>query len=83
MDQVRKEIYFENCPQYTFELDLKTRNSKGELIVKPEKTPEELAEIELRDQVIERIFREYLKLTPEESESSSNSFDIREDYILQ
>ena len=39
--------------------------------------------MEMRDQVLERIFKEYLKLKPEESESSSSQFDIKEDYLLQ
>jgi hypothetical protein len=46
------------------------------------KTSEELAEMELKDQTIERIFRKWLALKPEESESTSEKYDIREDYLL-
>ena len=82
-EKVKQECFIQNIPKYTFDLDLKQRNAKGEPLEKVSKTPEELSEMELRDQVIERIFQAYLQLKPEEPESSSEVFDIKEDYLLQ
>jgi hypothetical protein len=48
-EKCRQDCFLENVPKYTFELDLKQRNSKGELVQKEPKTPEEIAEMELRD----------------------------------
>ena len=58
------------------------KNPRGEIIEKVPKTPEELAEMELKDQIMERIISKWLKIKPEESESSSEKYDIKEDYLL-
>jgi hypothetical protein len=44
-----EEIYIPDVKKFTFDLDIKTRNSKGEEIIKPPKTEDELAEMAQRD----------------------------------
>jgi hypothetical protein len=38
--------------------------------------------MELKDQTMELIFKKWLSLKPEEPESSSEKYDIKEDYVL-
>jgi hypothetical protein len=80
-----EEIYIPDVKKFTFDLDIKTRNSKGEEIIKPPKTEDELAEMAQRDQVYERLFRKWEKREVDESEeeSSEQEVDIREDFIAQ
>jgi len=51
-----RDCFIPNVRNYMQEIEI-VRNAKGELIDKVEKTPEEQAEIDLKNQVYERIFK--------------------------
>jgi len=46
---VYRDVYFKDVKNFMFELDIKKRNQKGELIMQNEKSTEELAEIDFKN----------------------------------
>jgi len=42
---------------YEFDLDVKRRNAKGDILKNPPKKPEAIAEVEFKNQVYERLFK--------------------------
>lgn len=87
---LQRDCYLPDVKKFSFDLDTVKKNSKGEVIPRPEKTVEEIAAMEFRDQVLERIFRKWeaeRDLDGSDGESSDGSFDgkldLREKYILQ
>tara|TARA_B110000285_G_C15093972_1_gene600792 strand:- start:870 stop:1010 length:141 start_codon:yes stop_codon:yes gene_type:complete len=46
---VYRDVYAKDVKNFMFELDIKRRNQKGELIMQNEKTHDELAEIDLKN----------------------------------
>jgi hypothetical protein len=48
-EKCRQDCFLPNIPKYTFDLDVQKKSPKGETIEPEAKTPEELAEMELRD----------------------------------
>jgi hypothetical protein len=46
---VNRDVYFKDVKNFMFELDIKRRNQKGELIIPNDKTPEEIADIDFKN----------------------------------
>ena len=46
---VHRDVYLKDVKNFMFELDIKRRNQKGELIFPNDKTTEELAEIDFKN----------------------------------
>lgn len=46
---VRRDVYFPDVKEFVFDLKVEKTNARGEKIVQPEKTAEELAEIEFKN----------------------------------
>jgi hypothetical protein len=89
---IHRDVYAKDVKNFMFELDIKRRNQKGELIIPNDKTLDELAEIELKNQVYERLFkrieaRESLKDNSDDEESDEGKKgmkkSLREDWMNQ
>jgi len=71
---------------YVFNLDIKRRNAKGEILKNPPLKLEVVEEMEFKNQVYERLFNKLEKekeLMPEveEEDSDEDTRDIREKFI--
>jgi len=89
---LQRDIYEKDVKNFMFELDIKRRNQKGELIIPNDKSPEEIAEIEFKNQVYERLFKrieakESLRDNSEDDDSDDGKKgmkkSLREDWVNQ
>lgn len=87
---VRRDCYVHDVKNFVFDLDVQKRTPKGELIVRLEKTADQLAEIEFQNQVYERLFRRIEKekvVDSDETEESDSDQgmkkSLRDDWIQQ
>jgi hypothetical protein len=87
---LKRDCYIEGVRNYMKEIEI-VRNAKGELIDQVEKTPEEQAEIDFKNQVYERIFKkmeeadEFKRDSDEDSDDSTIRVrgDRRDEWIQQ
>lgn len=54
---LKRDCYEENVKSFVFDLDVKRRNAKGEILTNPAPKAEEVADFEFRNQVYERCFK--------------------------
>ena len=82
----KRDCYQPKVKPYVFNLDIKRRNAKGEILKNPPLKLEVVEEMEFKNQVYERLFNKLEKekeLMPEveEEDSDEDTRDIREKFI--
>ena len=88
---MKKECFDENCPEYFFDLEICEKNKKGEITkksLKNERHPDLQLEIDMKNQVYDRLFKKLdAKLKAEreadDEEDDENDVDLRGDFIKQ
>ena len=84
---MKRDVYQELSRAYEFDLNVKRRNQKGEVIKEQPKKPEEIQEIEFKNQVYARIFQKMdnefyeKKGEDEETDDDQDNRNIRDRFI--
>lgn len=88
----KAECYLPDIRNYSFDLYIENKNSKGDIIPQPPKTQEQISQNEYRNQVYERVFmrmeKEIVKIEESDEEESDDStalppMDVRDQWIKQ